>query len=188
MTVATESPSIPRGSFASQPKTIYRYRATFARIEEALDRENNIHGRIVVNEPDSWIVNLATKHGNHAIDGTKPFIVRLPVFADHAEDKNFPSELLGLEFGCETEFFDHWRSPEEPFRDDPAHLKRAFGLNGWLAAIVREKGAPVPSTVFLFKGNDIVGAYRYLGYEDVPTDTTLFEKPSGVAISEPRPN
>lgn len=189
ITVANESPAIPAGNFALKPKTIYRYGATLARIEEEPDREHKIQGLIVVNEPDSWIVNLATKQGTHAVDEKKPFVVRLPVFADHAEDHNFPRELLALEFGCESEFFDHWKSPEEPFRNDPAgRLKRAFGVNDWLAVLVREKSASAPTILFLMKSNEIVGAYRYLSFETVPADATLFAKPLGVAIAEAPPN
>ena len=186
MTVANESPGIPPGHFASLPKTIYRYKATFARIEEAVDREHDIHGLIVVNEPDSWIVDLAKKQGRHAVDSKKPFVVHLPIFGDHAEDRDFPTELLGLEFGCETELFDRWKSPEEPFRNDAAgRLKRAFGVNGWLAVLVREKAASVPAMVFLLRGDDIVGVYRYLSYERLPPDPKLFEKPAGVVMTEP---
>jgi hypothetical protein len=43
-------------------------------------------------------------------------VVHLPVFADRANDKSLPRELLGLELGCETAFFDQFESPEEALR------------------------------------------------------------------------
>src|SRR5437016_2362858 len=51
------SPGVPAGSFATQPKTTYRLGKTFARVEEAEDREHGIHGLVVVNSPDNWMVN-----------------------------------------------------------------------------------------------------------------------------------
>jgi hypothetical protein len=187
--VENQSPAIPKGQFASLPKTIYRYRSNFARIEEANDAANNIHGLIVVNEPDSWIANLATHDGRHAVDQQKPFVVHMPVFAGRAKDKSFPRELLALEFGCEAAFFDRWKSPEEPLRGDSAgRLRRAFGVGDWMVVTVREKNASVPSVLFLLRGDDIVDVLHYSSYEILPPDMKLFEKPSGISFQEPKPN
>jgi len=133
--------------------------------------------------------NLATHEGTHALDERKPFVVHLPVFADRANDKSLPRELLGLEFGCETAFFDQFESPEEALRGDAAgRLRRAFGVNDWMAVLIREKNVPTPALLFLFHRSDIVGAFRYSGYELFPPDMRLFEKPTGVTFKEPQPN
>jgi len=175
MTVADQSPGIPPGHFAALPKTIYRYKADFARIEEGWDRVNNIHGLIVVNEPDNWIVDLAKKQGRHTVDAKKPFVVNLPIFVAAPDGTALPTELLGLEYGCETEFFDHWKSPETS--SIPGHVKRAFGVNEWMVVLLQQKGASVPSMVFLLHGNDIVATIRYLSYERLAPDLTLFANP-----------
>ena len=187
--VEDQSPAIPKGHFESLPKTIYRYQSTFGRIEEANDTANKIHGLIVTNEPDSWIVNLATGEGQHVIDQQKPFVVRMPVFASHAQDKSFPRELLGLEFGCEAAFFDRWKSPEERLRgDSDDRLKRAFGVGDWLAVLLRRPNAASPDTLFLFRREEIVKVLHFVSYENLTPDPQLFARPAGISFVEPRPN
>jgi len=183
LVVANESEGMGHGDFASRPKTIYRLESKFARIEEEVDEQHNIHGLVVVSEPDSWVVNLATRQGTHFVDQKAPFVVHLPIFAGHAEDKSFPRELLALEFGCESAFFDAWKSPEEPLSGS-GRLKRAFGVGGWMAVVLRERNTPTPSMLFLFRKADIVETYRYLNYDVLPRDTSLFQKPPGIAFTE----
>jgi hypothetical protein len=55
------SPDIKPGSFAAKPKTMYLAGKKYARVEEDVDIENKIHGLIIANEPDSWIINLVDK-------------------------------------------------------------------------------------------------------------------------------
>lgn len=187
--VADESPDIPGDHFARLPKVIYRKGSTFARIEEAVDEPNGIHGLIVVSEPDSWIINLRTSKGTHAVDKHEPFVVHLPAFAGYAGDNSFPAELKDLEFGCEVEFFDRWKSPEAPLRDDPeGRVRRAFGANGWLAVLIRRQGSSTPSHLFLLKEDDVVGSFKYESYAVVPEDPSRFAPPKGVVVSEPPPN
>jgi len=56
------------GSFAAQPKTLYRMGSSCGRSEEAFDSEMNIQGLMIANGKDVWIINLATKTGRHMID------------------------------------------------------------------------------------------------------------------------
>jgi len=53
-----------------------------------------------------------------------------------------------------------------------------------MVVLLQQKGASVPSMVFLLHGNDIVATIRYLSYERLAPDLTLFAKPSGVALTE----
>jgi len=187
--IEDQSPSLPKGDFAALPKTIYRYQSGFGRIEEANDVANNIHGLIVINEPDSWMVDLSTREGIHAVDQKEPFVVRMPVFAGYAQQSSFPRELLGLEFGCEAAFFDRWKSPEELLQGDAGgRMKRAFGKDGWLAVVVYSKKSTSPDTLFLFKGKDIVNVIHYNSYETGAPQLHLFEKPGGISFREARPN
>jgi len=94
--VEDRSPDMSGHDYGALPRTIYRYRTTFARIEEPIDAANNIHGLIVFNEPNAWIVNLSKREGTHLVDNTPPLIVRVALFADRARDESFPRELLSL--------------------------------------------------------------------------------------------
>jgi hypothetical protein len=184
--VEDQSPSISRRDFAAKPKTVYRYQSKFARVEEAEDTAGHIHGLTVVSEPDSWIVNLMTGTGTHLIDRKEPYVIHLPVLGSYIKEESFPSELVGLEFGCEIEFFDRWKSPEEPLPNDPEGrlLKRAFGIGLWKAVMLRQAGIATPFMMFLFKGEDIVLTLRYTAYEFLPPDPRLFERPSGVSFKD----
>jgi hypothetical protein len=65
ITVQLDGPEIPQDSFARKPKTIYRAGSRYCRVEEAADPEHNIHGLLILNEPNAWMVNLATKTAPH---------------------------------------------------------------------------------------------------------------------------
>jgi hypothetical protein len=79
---------------------MYRAGTRYCRVEEASDPDNGIHGLLIINEPDYWMANLATKTGRHGVDPGPAFNCRMPMFAD-VPDK----EAAGLEFGLEMEFF-----------------------------------------------------------------------------------
>lgn len=191
MKIVTEdrSPAIPSGNFASLPKTLYRLGSTYARIEEQRDVANNTHGLIVVNGRDSWIANLATGKGKHAVDPDETPAVRVPLFAAFASTPGFPRDLLDLEFGCETAFFQSRKSPELPLvGGSERRVKQAFGVGEWVAVLVRAERSTIPDTVFLFKGDHIVSAFKYTEYEEGPPNLQLFTKPEGVAFEEMRPS
>jgi len=49
---------IPEASFAAKPKTMSRAGNGYCRTEELMDRDQGIHGLMIINEPDVWMVNL----------------------------------------------------------------------------------------------------------------------------------
>ena len=61
LTVKVESPDIPKDSFAAQAKRMYRAGSRYCRIEENPDPQNGIHGLVIVNEPDSYLINRLDK-------------------------------------------------------------------------------------------------------------------------------
>lgn len=79
--VRLESSDVPKGSFAAQPKTMYRAGTRYCRIEELPDTEHGIHGLVVINEPDAWMINLLTKTAQYEADPGPTFICRLPVLS-----------------------------------------------------------------------------------------------------------
>src|SRR5260370_32539241 len=80
LVVRLESPDIPSTSFAAQPKTMYRAGTRYCRIEEWPDIANNIHGLIVINEPDVWLVNRLDKTARHQVDPGPTFNCPMPIF------------------------------------------------------------------------------------------------------------
>lgn len=185
MVVVDSSPGVSADSFAAKPKTIYRLGTRLARIEEEPDPEHNIHGLMVIAEPDSWIVNLADRTGRHVFDKDPKGVVRAPVFVQDYGD-SFPAPLRALEFGCEEEFFDSFHGPVELLKGtDPPMFKQAVGANGWALVLLRSSRRGPPSAVFLLRGDDIVSAIRYLSYEEPNhPEASLFAKPSGIAFTE----
>src|SRR5258708_1019428 len=68
------------GSFAAQPRTLWRAGTKYARIAEAPDLEKRVHELIILNEPDAWMINLADKSGKHVVDSGSSLDVHLPIF------------------------------------------------------------------------------------------------------------
>ena len=61
--VRLESPEVPGQSFAAKPKTLYRAGTGYCRTEELPDPEHGIHGLMIINEPDVWMVNRLRNWG-----------------------------------------------------------------------------------------------------------------------------
>src|SRR5262249_45943369 len=105
--VVLQSPDAPAGSFAAKPKVMYRAGDRYCRVEEAPDPDHRIHGLMVINEPDWWMVNLFSKTARHGIDPGPTFNCQLVIFANGSpESLDEDSKLImQLEFGRELEFF-----------------------------------------------------------------------------------
>ena len=65
--VILQSPDVPAGSFAAEPKAMYRAGTRYCRIKEAADPEQGIHALAIINEPDDWMVNLLRKTPRHGV-------------------------------------------------------------------------------------------------------------------------
>ena len=70
--IRLQNPNAKNDSFTLKPKTMYRAGTTYCRIEEQPDPERGIHGVVVINGPDVWMVNLLTKTARHMIDPGRP--------------------------------------------------------------------------------------------------------------------
>ena len=108
LTVRLQSPDVPNGAFATKPKVIYRSAAGYCRSEELPDSEHGVHGLMILNEPDAWMVNSLTKTAQHFVDPGPTFNCHLPIFrgepaksAAGAKDR-----ILELEFGQELIYFE----------------------------------------------------------------------------------
>lgn len=130
LTVRLQSPGISEESFAAKPKTMYRAGSGYCRTEELPDLDRGIHGLMVVNEPDAWMVNLLTKTAQHFVDPGPTFNCHLPIF--HGEQvksaADMKNSLLDLEFGQELSYFKGKRvTPKQGpvLRDKPTSVYTA---------------------------------------------------------------
>ena len=187
LTVRLQRPDIPEESFAAKPKTMYRAGNDYCRTEELPDPEHGIHGLMIVNEPDMWMVNLFGKTARHYVDSGPTFNCHLPIFrgeqANSAADMK--GALLELEFGQEMLYFKAKGSiPRQGpvLRDKPTSVYTSETGDSQLSLFTT--GTPErPWAVARQQGNSRE-IFWYGTYEQLPFDPKLFAKPSDVKIEE----
>jgi len=54
-----DDPALPADHFARKPRIVYRLGNHYGLVEEAYDPDRKLQLRIIVSEPDLWMVNLA---------------------------------------------------------------------------------------------------------------------------------
>lgn len=187
LTVRLQSPEVPEDSFAAKPKIMYRAGNGYCRTEELPDLEHGIHGLLVINEPDVWMVNLFTKTAQHFVDLGPTFNCRMPMFigGQVKSGTDMKNPLLELEFGRELGYF----------RDKGATSKEGPVLQGKPTTVYVANAGD--SQLFLFttgtperpwavarQHRDRREIYWYGVYEQVPFDLKLFAKPEGVKIED----
>jgi len=177
------SDSLP-GGFAAQPKTMFRAGTQYCRIEEEPDVEHGIHGLVIINEPDIWMVNLEDKTAKHMVDDGPTFNCRLPIFAgwlsDVPEDEAGP--IAELEFGHELEFFKNQGARPETGPVLQTKQTTAYFLKfGESAVVLFTYGAPERPLGVAWKRGE---KHDILSYSEVPFDAKLFAKPDYVKIVE----
>ena len=175
---------IPEGSFAGKPKTLWRATNSYCRSDEEPDPQQGLHLRSIMNEPDSWLVNLADNRAKHLVDPGPTFNCRLPIFALSMEI--FKSKVGGLEYGHELEFFQKNGAKQvdgpklESFKANYYELT----LDGMVLKLVERVDIHVPIRIALLHGGKVTQV-RYLLWEDkIPFQADLFAKPVGVNIEE----
>jgi len=186
-----QSPDIPGESFAAQPKVIYRAGNRYGRSEELPDRERGIHGLTIINEPDSWLINLFTKTGQHLLDTGPTFNCRMPIFiytddVKSAEDLKKP--LLELEFGWELAYFKGKGAVanEGPVLQGKPTKVYAVTAGNWQLFLFTSGEPERPVAVARDRGKTREVIW-YGAYEELPFDPKLFTKPEGVKVEEAKP-
>lgn len=89
-------------SFAGRPRHFWRSGTRYFRGEEPPDSAKKVHGLIITNEPDAWLINRMDSTGRHLVDPGPTFNTICPVFGELRRDG-----LSSLEFGKEITFFEH---------------------------------------------------------------------------------
>ena len=174
----------PDGAFAGKPKTIWRATNSYCRVDEEPDPQQGLHLRTIMNEPNSWLVNLADNRAKHMVDPGPTFNCRLPIFALSMEI--LKSKVGGLEYGHELEFFQKRgaKQVDGPKLDSFKANYYELALDGMVLKLVERVDIHVPILIALLQGQKVTQV-RYLLWEDkVPFKADLFAKPVGVNIEE----
>lgn len=187
MIVHLQADDIPTDSFVAKPKLIYRAGNSYGRIEEMPDPEHGIHGLMIVNEPDIWMVNLFTHTAQHMVDPGPTFNCRMPIFAGEGEgnDLNGKNLLYGLEFGRESEYFKRLGAETKEgavLEGKPITIYTLTRGNSRLSLFTT--GNPGKPWGVARKWKNKREIYWYQSYEYIPFDIEIFAKPIGMKIED----
>ena len=176
---------IPTDSFGAKPKVYWRASNRYCRVDEEPDPEKGIHGRMVINEPDAWLVNLADNTAKHLVDQGPTFNCRLPIFDS---DPDATKGKIGeLEFGRELEFFRE--NGAKPIEGPKLEFKANYYelvIGDSILKLVERADIHAPIMIGLIR-RDNAHWVRYLLWDDqVPFKADLFQKPTGVKVEEQR--
>jgi len=177
------TPDVDGTGFAGQPETTYRLGTQYGRTEEAPDLEQGIHALIAVSGPDSWMINLLTKKGQHLVDHGAPYQFHAPVFWS----EGMPESLRGLEFGCELAFMNANASdpPEPTVVEGDKVLRYEMVAGEYRVALFVGLKDRKPRAVVVTQGEKVVYGLRYDSWQDGLTpDLKLFRPPEGIKLEE----
>jgi hypothetical protein len=173
---------IPTDSFFTKPKIFWRASNQYCRVDEEPYPEKGIHGRLVVNEPDAWLVNLADNTAKHVIDPKPTLNCRLPVFS--IDESTAKGAIGELEIGREHDFF---QTHGATLVDGPKLLFKAnyyeLEIGDAVLRLVERADNHAPVLIRLLRGVKEYKA-RYVLWEELPFKGDLFAKPTGVTIEE----
>jgi hypothetical protein len=189
LTVKIESPEIPKESFAAQAKLMYRVASRYCRIDENPDLEHGIHGLLIINEPNSWMVNRLDRTARHIVDPGRTYNCRMPMFVNDpksAEDLKGP--MMQLEFGRELEFFRPRSAAPNPGPSLQGKPTMAYTVPaGDSQLFLFTSGDPEVPVAVVRKTDKTREIFWYGEYAQVPFDAKLFAKPEGVKITDVKP-
>jgi hypothetical protein len=173
----------PTDSFAAKPKIYWRASNRYCRVDEEPDPKNTIHGRLIINEPDAWLVNLADNSAKHLVDQGPTFNCKLPIFA--LDPELAKSKIGELEFGRELEFFraNGAKVVEGPKLEFKANYHE-LTIGDSVLKLIERDDIHAPILIGLIRGANVVQC-RYLFWDDqAPFKPDVFAKPVGVKIEE----
>lgn len=178
------TPGVDANSAAAQPKTLYRYQARYARLEEA-DPAHNARRLMIANEPDMWTIDLVAKTGQHRVDSEKPSHFRSPVFGTPGSS----AFLSSFEFGCELAFMKERSVTPQTATIENRTLdtyRVTEGDQTIYLAVDTQLQKPVIAA--LEHGDKQVNVVKYVAYDTVSNpNLMLFKVPTEVKVSEGKP-
>jgi hypothetical protein len=183
------SPRVAQDSFAAKPKTLYRAGEKYARVEEQLDSEHGIHGLMITNEPNAWMINLTDKTGRHIVDPGPSFVMHAPVFWA-AKQKGQPDpdkEFKDLEFGSEAQFFRQHGARDIGTRKVDGKDCKAFSIKSGSREVTLflASNGDKPYQIDIMKDGKLDFSVRYISYDtNLAFQRSLFEPTKDVKITE----
>ncbi len=176
-------PQLPKNSFESQPKIIYRAGTAYSRTEEAVDQTTHTHRLAVINEPNAWLIDLTSKTGEHIVDSSPPFRVHMPVFTLDPQRYN---EIDKLEYANEVKFFLEKGATRTKanLMGTPTHkydltVDKIFHVTLWTSLATKK-----PLQIRCADGQNSQ-TIRYLTYDtNLKFSPDLFAPPKGVTFTE----
>ena len=174
-------PNTPEGHFALAPKELWRLGSRYMRMEEPPDPDRGIHGLVIVDEPNVFLINRYNNRGQHIVDPGPTFEVHMPIFP-------FPqdSEISKLEFGHEWEFFSQRKAQKMPnVKDgDKRYKSYLLEIEGVSLILFTDEATGQPAQLSL-QSEKAAYMIRYETYETgLEPDMNLFKVPVGVKIFE----
>lgn len=177
------TPGIDRGSFAAKPKTLYRLGSKYGRTEEALDSALKIHGLIVVDEPDVWMINLVTRTGQHIIDTGEPYHFHAPIVGGPDDQE----AIKELEFGCEMDFMKaHGAGPARKGTLDGREVDQyVVTIDTYRIVLSVSPKSARPVGFSVYESDKPHYDMRYLEYaNDLEPQAKLFQRPEGIEYED----
>lgn len=179
-------------SFAAQPRTLYRMGEKYNRSEEAPDPVLGIHGLIIINEPDAWMINLMDKTGTHMVDSGPTYVVHdcivSPPNKSQAEFQAFKtSSISGFEFGKEMEFLKKHKARKSGAVSigSVSCDRYELTIDGYSIELFAKTGTEIPYQLKVSKDQSQISYLQYDIYQaDLQPDVSLFKPPAGIEISE----
>ena len=170
------SPQLPPLSAESQPRKLWLVGNKYMRFEDVPNPETNIHGLIIVAEPDIWVIDRKSNKGQRSVDPGPSYAVHFPMLATETS-----ARLRQLEFGGELAFFQQNGAKERAPQVVDGVSCRVFTLevdDRELLLFLRKDGKPFQITVKADSGEYSVRILRYEPGSE--PDLSLFKPPVGV--------
>ncbi len=171
------------GSFAATPLTLYRWGSTKLRAEEMPDPSMRLHGLIITNEKDIWMINLWNKTGKHAIDPGPTYNSHSPIIPP--EPGRIP-RASKFEFGKELLFMkDKGVKPKIELVKNENFLVYECEEEGLLIRLYVSPKTKQPVSVSVTEGANVLTQLEYDEYQpSLSPDASLFSPPKGIIFSE----
>lgn len=179
------SPGLAAADPAAQRQTLWRHGSRFLRTESDPDPQRG-QRVVIVNEPDVWVMNLATGTGEHWIDSDPQQEVHAPIIAT----PDTPPTIRALEYGCEAEFITtHAPTPRNTVRfgqiDAALHVVEEGGHS---VAILMDPRRRAPLLLSYLRQGRPVLVIRYDEHRtNLPMRLDIFVPPRNVKLTEGAP-
>jgi len=170
------SPKLAPSNAESQARKLWLVGNKYMRFEDVPNPDTNIHGLIIVAEPDIWVIDRKTGKGQHSVDPGPGYSVHFPMLATETS-----ARLKALEFGGELEFFQGNGANELASQVVEGVTCRVLALtldDRELFLFLRKDGKPFQITV---KSDAAEYSIRILKYDSgMQPDLGLFKPPPGM--------